>query len=173
MEFESFVRSYQDMVYSTALRILADPPSAQDIAQDTFLQAFRWYNRIGSDPGAGGWLRTTARNLALNELMRHRKRYVRISDDSAAEPDNARGTPRSDGFEWLYEQSDLLRRAFLTLPDHLRVPLTLYHYEDLDYEEIRVKLGVSMAKVKTDIMRGRARLRAAIEQLEHGDDKAD
>jgi RNA polymerase sigma-70 factor (ECF subfamily) len=44
------------------------------------------------------------------------------------------------------------------LPDHQRLPLVLFHFEDLSYEEIAGKLGASLAKIKTDIRRGRAAL---------------
>jgi RNA polymerase sigma-70 factor (ECF subfamily) len=44
------------------------------------------------------------------------------------------------------------------LPEHQRVPLVLYHFEDQPYDEIARRLGVSLAKVKTDILRGRAAL---------------
>jgi RNA polymerase sigma-70 factor (ECF subfamily) len=47
---------------------------------------------------------------------------------------------------------DVLRR----LPPHQRVPLVLYHFEDFSYQEIAQRLGVSLAKVKTDIARARA-----------------
>jgi RNA polymerase sigma-70 factor (ECF subfamily) len=42
------------------------------------------------------------------------------------------------------------------LPDNYRIPLVLYHFEELSYEEIAAQLGASLSKVKTDIFRGRA-----------------
>jgi RNA polymerase sigma-70 factor (ECF subfamily) len=52
-----------------------------------------------------------------------------------------------------------LEAALLALPDHQRVPLVLYHFEDTSYQDIAAALGVSMAKVRSDIHRGRAALR--------------
>ena len=51
-----------------------------------------------------------------------------------------------------------VEEALAKLPDHQRVPLVLYHFEDLPYDEIAGRLGVSLAKVKTDILRARAAL---------------
>jgi len=48
--------------------------------------------------------------------------------------------------------------ALRRLPEHQRVPLVLYHFEDLSYHDIAVRLGASLAKIKTDIRRGRAAL---------------
>ena len=74
------MRSYQNMVYSTAYRLLADHAEAQDIAQDVFLKAYDRYEDIGGSPRVGGWLKTVTRNLCLNHLTRHRKRWRLFSD---------------------------------------------------------------------------------------------
>jgi RNA polymerase sigma-70 factor (ECF subfamily) len=56
------------------------------------------------------------------------------------------------------ERRALVEQALAQLPPHQRVPLVLYHFEDLPYEDIARKLGISLAKVKTDILRARAAL---------------
>ena len=53
---------------------------------------------------------------------------------------------------------DLVEEALQHLPERQRLPLVLYHFEELSYEEIAEQLGVSLAKVKTDIFRARAAL---------------
>jgi RNA polymerase sigma-70 factor (ECF subfamily) len=63
----------------------------------------------------------------------------------------------------LEELSDEQRRSVIDaalrrLPPHQRLPLVLYHFEEFSYEEIAKHLRVSLAKVKTDIKRGRAAL---------------
>ena len=54
---------------------------------------------------------------------------------------------------------DQLEEALRRLPDHQRVPLVLFHFEDASYQDIAETLGVSLGKVKTDIHRGREALR--------------
>ena len=56
------------------------------------------------------------------------------------------------------ERRGLVEHALAQLPSHQRVPLVLFHFEDMPYEDIARKLGVSLAKVKTDILRARAAL---------------
>ena len=56
------------------------------------------------------------------------------------------------------ERRTWVEQALEALPEHQRVPLILYHFDDLPYDEIAARLGVSLAKVKTDILRGRAAL---------------
>jgi RNA polymerase sigma-70 factor (ECF subfamily) len=48
------------------------------------------------------------------------------------------------------------------LPEHQRLPLVLYHYEEMPYQEIADRLGISLAKVKTDILRGRVAMAALL-----------
>jgi RNA polymerase sigma-70 factor (ECF subfamily) len=53
------------------------------------------------------------------------------------------------------ERRARVERALERLPDHQRIPLVLYHYEEMPYQDIADRLGISLAKVKTDILRGR------------------
>ncbi|MBT6381835.1 MAG: sigma-70 family RNA polymerase sigma factor [Opitutales bacterium] len=63
------------MVFSTAYRLLANHAEVQDISQEVFLKAYDRYSEIGGNPRVGGWLKTVARNLCLNHLTRHRRRW--------------------------------------------------------------------------------------------------
>ena len=73
-EFEVFVKNYQDMVYTTAIRLVANPADAEDISQQVFLKAYDHFDQIATGGSAGGWLKTVARNLSLNHLSRYRAR---------------------------------------------------------------------------------------------------
>ena len=72
------------------------------------------------------------------------------------------------------EESDyrqLLEKALQKLPSSQRVPLVLYHFENLRYEEIAAKLRISLSKVKTDIFRGREALRRKLKLGSTGGDE--
>jgi RNA polymerase sigma-70 factor (ECF subfamily) len=161
--FEAFVRRYQDMVFATAVRLLGNPADAEDAAQTVFLRAFERFAQLASSPTAPGWLKTTTRNICLNHLSRYRSRRRLFS-----EMDGADGERFEDGLESrvsrAIEDEHADRRARIEqaihhLPDHQRVPLVLFHFEELGYDDIARTLGVSLAKVKTDIHRGRLALR--------------
>ena len=164
--FEAFVRRYQDMVYGTAVRLLGSPAEAEDVAQTVFLKAFQRFDEVGASPAAAGWLKTTTRNVCLNHLSRYRARWQFFSE--LTRPDRADGgdyadslvSPLSQALD--LEQAELreeLERALRALPDHQRVPLVLFHFEELNYQEIADALGASLGKVKTDIHRGREALK--------------
>ena len=158
--FEAFVRRYQDMVYGTAVRLLGSPAEAEDVAQSVFLKAFQRFDEVGASAAAPGWLKTTARNECLNHLSRYRARWQFFSE--LTRPDRRDGdyadslvSPLSHALD--LEQAELreqLERALRALPDHQRVPLVLFHFEELNYQEIADALGASLGKVKTDIHRG-------------------
>jgi RNA polymerase sigma-70 factor (ECF subfamily) len=155
-QFEAFVRRYQDMVFATAVRLLGSPAEAEDVSQTVFLRAFQRFDAIGSSPAAAGWLKTVTRNACLNHLSRYRARWRLFS-----ELERADGEDFEPVVEQTAEADDVvqLEEALRRLPDHQRVPLVLFHFEDASYQEIAETLGVSVGKVKTDIHRGREALR--------------
>jgi RNA polymerase sigma-70 factor (ECF subfamily) len=164
--FEAFVREYQDMVFATAVRLLANPAEAEDIAQTVFLRAFERFSSIGTSTTAAGWLKTVTTNLCLNHLARYRARWQFFSELESPDRDeryeaSLAAPSAADAIEEA-SRHDRLERAVQALPDHQRVPLVLFHFEDMNYKEIAAALGISLGKVKTDIHRGREALKRAM-----------
>lgn len=164
-DFTTFMRNYQDMVYSTAVRLVGNEAQAEDISQEVFLKAYERYDSLQSSPTAGGWLKTVATNLSLNHLSRYRNRWrffsefrrVDSGDDDQPEIEFAAPDAFFAGMD-AGERREWVERALDQLPEHQRVPLVLFHFEDMPYDEIAKRLGISLAKVKTDILRARAAL---------------
>lgn len=166
------MRAYQDMVYSAALRLLGNEAEAEDISQEVFLKAYERYGELSASPTVGGWLKTVTRNLCLNHLTRYRARWRFFSEMKADDDEEAVEFPApatQDHDAAAADQSRLLEEALRRLPDAQRVPLILYHFDDLSYEEIATKLKSSLAKVKTDIFRGREALRKKLKLDAEGD----
>ena len=162
-QFEAFMRNYQNMVFGTAMRLTANQSEAEDISQEVFLKAYERFSELRDSPTAGGWLKTVATNMSLNHLSRYRARWRFFSEMFSAdeERDFVEETPAPETFESTLDTNDqraILDEALQKLPASQRVPIVLYHFEELGYEEIAARLGVSLSKVKTDIHRGRAAL---------------
>ena len=171
-EFEAFVRKYQDMVYATAVRLLGNPTEAEDVAQAVFLRAFQRFDVIGPSPAAGGWLKAVTRNACLTHLSRYRARWQFFSEIQSAahgiDGESYEASLPDDSLTAKMAQAELrehLERALRQLPDHQRVPLVLFHFEQASYQEIAEALGVSIGKVKTDIHRGREALKPLLRLL--------
>ena len=160
------MRAYQDMVFSTASRLAGNDAQAEDIAQEVFLRAYEHFADLRASDTAGGWLKTVTTNLSINYLNRYRKRWRFFSEMHGAGDDGDTDAPE---IEWevpdtlladlsAEQRRAIVDRALHQLPDHQRLPLVLYHFEELSYQEIAEKLHASLTKIKTDIRRGRAAL---------------
>jgi RNA polymerase sigma-70 factor (ECF subfamily) len=166
-EFATFMHAYQDMVFSTAARLTGNDASAEDIAQEVFLRAYENFAQLRTSPTAGGWLKTVATRLTLNHLSRYRRRWRFFSElrSDAGDDEVDVEFPTADltsdsmiaGLD-AEERHAFVERALRELPDQQRVPLVLYHFEEMPYLDIARQLGISLPKVKTDIQRGRAAL---------------
>ncbi len=159
------MQKYQNMVFSTAVRLVANTAEAEDISQEVFLKAYERFHELRESPTAGGWLRKVATNLSLNHLSRYRSRWSFFSEMLSSKSDEEEievefAAPGNIEQE-LADSSrhELVEQALRNLPAAQRVPLVLYHLEGLRYEEIAAKLKVSLGKVKTDIFRAREALR--------------
>ena len=163
-QFEAFVKSYQNMVFSTAIRLLGNETEAEDMSQEVFLKAYERFEELSVSPTVGGWLKTVTRNLCLNYLSRYRARWRFFSEMKGENDEEEREVEWAapDTHEQQVDRADhrvLLEAALHKLPAAQRVPLVLYHFEDMGYEEIAAKLRISLSKVKTDIHRGREALK--------------
>jgi RNA polymerase sigma-70 factor (ECF subfamily) len=148
--FEAFMAAYQDMVFSTAMRLLGNSAEAEDISQEVFLKAYDRFAELSQSRTAGGWLKTVARNLCLNYLSRYRARWTffsdlkREDDESDREFDIPAEDTQGEDAE-LADKRQLLELTLQKLPPAQRVPLVLYHFEELSYEEIAARLKLSLA----------------------------
>jgi RNA polymerase sigma-70 factor (ECF subfamily) len=150
------MRAYQDMVFSTATRLLGDDTQAADIAQEVFIRAYAHFDQLRASPTIGGWLKTVATNLALNHLRRYRQRWRLFSEMSSDPQLPVQNSQLAElGTQ---QQRALIEDAIRALPMDQRTALVLYHFQELSYQEISRRLGASLAKIKTDIRRARMAL---------------
>src|SRR6476620_10287331 len=138
-QFEAFVAAHQDMVFATAVRLLGRPADAEDVAQTVFLKAWERFDELAGSPSAPGWLRTVATNLSLNHLTRHRRRWQLFSEirregeESDVDPIEmlSSADESADASIERAERDAGLEAAVRQLPDAQRVPLVLFHFEEL------------------------------------------
>lgn len=171
--FEAFVLEFQDLVYGTALRLLSNPAEAEDVAQTVFMKAFERFDDVVGNPSAPGWLKTVTTNQCLNHINRYRNRWRLFSEMEAGPsgpsgPTGPTGPTGPSGPAGPGEDVEVLEVALRKLPAHQRVPIVLFYFDELSYQQIADRLSVSLSKVKSDIHRGRQALREALERAGHG-----
>ena len=164
---EAFAQLYDrhaDLVYSVALRVLADPALAQDTAQDVFLRL--WRTPEAYDPARGrfvSWLVSVARNRAVDEVrMRGRRRQREMGEN--ATPDDPPDGRAEDPQLAVQVQADRLavRRALALLPEEQRTALELAYFSGLTQQEIAERLREPLGTIKTRTRLAMKKLRAAL-----------
>lgn len=146
---------YSSIVYSVALRVLADTGAAEDVLQEVFMQL--WRNPGAFDASRGNlapWLAVIARNRAIDSL-RKRQPETDIEDVIVSvEPDMAGDAERSRAME-------KVRSALGSMPAPQRSALEMAYFEGLTHTEIAEKTGEPLGTVKTRIRAGLIALRKA------------
>jgi RNA polymerase sigma-70 factor (ECF subfamily) len=158
LDFARIVADNQSLVFSLAVRFLHDRESAEEIAQDVFLQLYRDFRRIESPAHATWWLRRAICHRCIDEA---RKRRLRPRVGLEAVPEPSSQCAYADPF-----LNERLRRLLAELPDSARMVVLLRYQEDLDPIEIAEMLNVPIATVKSRLHRSLALLRGRLEQKE-------
>ena len=159
---ETLYDRYSTLVYSVALRVLADRGLAEDIVQEVFLQLWRRPNSYDAAHGRFvAWLASVARNRSIDELRR-RSRRMRIEepgeDTSEQIPTQDRtADPQQEAV--LEEERAAVRAAMDVLPPEQRRVLQLAYFGGLTQVEIARYTGYPLGTVKTRVRLGMQKLR--------------
>lgn len=167
--FEDLVRAHQDRVYSIALRLTGDQHDAEEVAQDTFVRAYRAFAGYQEDRLQAirlrPWLATIAVNLARNVGRRARSRpRGGALPETAVPADDPRSRP--EAVVARREAAERWAGLVLELPERYRVPVVLRHVDDLSYTEMAEMLGRPEGTLKAQVHRGLVMLRAALAAAE-------
>jgi len=175
LAFEQLVERHRDQVFGLAARMLGSPDDAAEIAQETFLAAYRHLPEFRGDSAFGSWVYRIAANYALMRL-RHRK--VANEVETPTDPDspqfNERGSLLDNIADWGRdaegqtldaELRGAIEQASAGLPEEYREVFVLRDLEGLPYEEIATLTNTSLAAVKSRLHRARLALRQAIDRF--------
>jgi RNA polymerase sigma-70 factor (ECF subfamily) len=164
-DFAEIVRRHQATVFAILHRYERDPHRLDDLAQETFVKAWRALDQFDGRAPFGHWLARIAIRVALDHLRRERRRRNEIALSELGEA----------ALEWLRRDetgepeaaaaAELLNAAIRELSPADRVVLTMLELEDRSVKEIAAALGMSSVAVRVRAVRARARLRKALEKL--------
>ncbi len=164
--YSILVDRYKTMIYNVAFRMVGDEDTAKDIAQESFIAAYKGLGQFRFGSKFSTWIYS----IALNKCRDHLKlEKDSVSTDEISDIMPASGTsPERATAE---EQSkDMLQRALNALPAEYRRVLILKHIEELDYREIADITGMSITALKVRAHRGREMLKKILEDagVNHG-----
>jgi RNA polymerase sigma-70 factor, ECF subfamily len=151
--FEALVRRYRLPVYRIAVRILTDPASAADTAQEAFISAWRRLDEIKAEQAFAAWLYRIAVTRALSALRTLRPQVP--LDESVATPDRSPGPEEQALANGL---AVALRRALDRLTPEQRACWVLREMEGMSYEEVATILHTTPDAVRGRLHRARPQL---------------
>jgi RNA polymerase sigma-70 factor, ECF subfamily len=168
--FDLLVRKYQHRIAGLIGRYIADWSECQDVAQETFLRAYRALGNFRGDAQFYTWLHRIAVNTAKNHLVAHNRRPPTDDIDVEDAEQYASGmrlrdndTPERELMRQQLEQT--VMRAVEALPEELRVAITLREVDGLSYEEIAQRMDCPIGTVRSRIFRAREAIDAEMRPL--------
>ncbi len=156
-QMEIYNRYYKAM-YNTAFRIVKDTAEAEDVMQESFLNAFTKLHTFKGDVTFGAWLK----RIVINNSIYHYKKQQKVRSTNLDEvmykvEDYNEVDLNNNGYTELKAQK--VMETMKSLKDNYRVSLTLHLIEGYDYEEISEIMNISYANCRTTISRAKESLR--------------
>lgn len=161
--FSTLVKKYERYVLTLAVRFVGRQDEAEEIAQDSFLKAFRYLADFRGECKFSTWLYRIVYSTALNHLRKHRPDIQSIDDEKYPVHLPEAGT--TDAIEHLdaNDRKESIREAIAQLsPDDASV-ITLFYLHEQTIEEICHITGMTLSNAKTKLCRARQRLKNIIE----------
>ena len=166
--FAQLVDRHKERVYAMLMRLTGDPQTAEELAHDAFVRAYRGLEGFRGQSQFGTWIVQIAVNLA-RDRVRERQRSRTVSLDALLERDAGASifTDTRSQYDPLAElgERDMIERlesALLELPANYREVFVLHHVQDMPYEEIAEITGDSIGSLKVRAHRARKLLKEAV-----------
>lgn len=158
--FDLLVVKYQHKIVHLVNRYVKDPSEAQDVAQDTFIKAYRALGDFRGDSAFYTWLYRIAINTAKNYLLSRSRRHFdyEIDVQDAEQVENAPQLKDIETPENLLMNEQIvavIKSAIENLPEEMRVAITLREFEGMSYEEIAEAMECPIGTVRSRIFRAR------------------
>ncbi|MBI4669052.1 MAG: sigma-70 family RNA polymerase sigma factor [Elusimicrobia bacterium] len=156
--FAGLVSRYKNQVFSLIRRLIDNPTDAEDVAQETFIKAYKGLASFDPARSFASWLFAIAHHAAIDFLRARKPRAISIDEEGFVEP--AEASPALDVLTGQALRQDAIVELFSSLPPLYREILFLRHKEMLDYKEIADVLNLPAGTVKIRLFRARQMLRA-------------
>ena len=163
--FDELVHRYHKQAYNIAYRMTGNHADAEDLTQDTFLKAYRFFGSYRRNMPFGNWLYRVMSNTFVDWLRRRPKANIRSLDEPIQQEEGETTLDIADNSsnpENLALSSELdaeLQNTLNTLPKDFRLTVVLSDIEGLSYEEVSEVMGCSIGTVRSRLHRGRRLLR--------------
>ncbi|MBV5303224.1 MAG: sigma-70 family RNA polymerase sigma factor [Chlorobium sp.] len=168
IEFQNEAVVHLNALYNYALHITMNPDDAEDLVQETYLKAYRFFNSFERGTNCKAWLFKILKNNYINLFRKNSKEPGKVDYDlikdfyhSIKDARNDTSETDSDFFHSLLHEE--VYQALLSLPEEFREVIQLCDIEGFTYEEIANMVDSPIGTVRSRLYRGRKLLRAQLE----------
>lgn len=154
LSYRELYERYSKAMYNTCLRMLNNVAEAEDVLQESFIEAFKNLQQFEHRTSFGGWIKQICINRCINQLNKRKIDWVDM--EKIGGYDSADELPFDE--ENMALQVETVKKAIMRLPDGYRTVLNLYLLEGYDHEEIAEILQVAESTTRTQYMRAKQKL---------------
>lgn len=158
--FRELVRRYERPVFGLIVRMVGNASRAEELAQDSFVKAFKALHTYDRQRTFAAWLLRIARNTAIDELRRHEPMAAELDPGI---PDQIRPTPHRLAEQ--HQLAEAVRVAMSALRADYRELIALKYEQDMGYQEMADITGLPIGTIKSSLHRARKELAETLERL--------
>ncbi len=167
--FESGRLPYRDQLYKTALRMTRSVEETEDLLQETYLKAFKYYDRFEDGTNLKAWLFRIMKNSFINSYRKRKNMPIHVEFDELQEGfegslvvDGGLGRPDPERDLLETEMDDEVRRALLSLPHDYKMAVLMVDLQGFTYQEAADIAAVPVGTVMSRLYRGRKKMERAL-----------
>ena len=161
--YAMLVKRYEQYVFTLALRFVKKREEAHEVAQDSFLRAFRYLADFRGECKFTTWLYKIVYSTSLNHLRKNNPDIVSLDDDQKPVRLKDEGTPDSSLALERLDRSASLQKAIAMLSSDDAAIITLFYLYEQSLDEICQVMGLTMTNAKTKLCRARQRLKTILD----------
>lgn len=147
-------RRYSKSMYHVSWRIVQNREDAEDILQDSFIDAFQKINSFRGEATFGAWMKRIVINKSINFVKKKRPVEIEVFEEIIAD-DTTENNEQDTNPDFSVEQVKL---ALSKLSEGYRIIFTLYMFEDFSHKQIAEQLGITESTSKSQLNRAKKRL---------------
>lgn len=158
-------RKYNQAMYNIAMRLLKNADNAEDVIQESFLSAFKNIHQFKGEVTFGAWLKKIVIHKCLNCLKKKELNVISLNES------HVYNTEIEEDENWEFDGSIILddvKKCIDKLPVKYKLVVMLYLIEGFDHDEISDILNISVIASRTQLMRGKIKLRQLLKSKGYG-----
>ncbi len=168
-EFERVTLEHLSHLYTSAVFLTKDKAEAEDLVQETYLRAFRFFDKFERGTNSKAWLLSILRHLFINRYQQKKREpttvdWEQINElyDSMVEQPESSGMQNPEHHFVTQIMDDEIEAALRALPEEFRTTIVLVDIEELNYEDAARVMGCPVGTVRSRLSRGRRMLQVAL-----------